>query len=140
MALTTGVCLSIFIGTTNNHGVIRSTIQRSATATVPVKADLIAECNALFTGELVKLSYQRAVLPEAEKITALIVNPARYSRFSVNGTARGADVTNPIGFRLEGLGAWVGPTEVRDFIIEHCKLPDGGAITKVFVNAFREMA
>lgn len=135
-----GVCLAIAIGMSNNHGVVRSVVERAVAAAVPVKADLISECNALFTGSLVKLSYIRARMTEADK-ALLDVNPVRYSRNSVNGTVRNSAAPEiAYGFRLEGLGAWVGESEVKTFLIAKCKLPNGMAIDRVFVNAFRNMA
>lgn len=140
MALITGDCLAIFFGMTNNHGVVRSTIQRAAAPAAPDPVVLRTELNALFTGELVKLSYQLAILPEAEK-RAHNVCIAPYTRRSVNGTVR--NNTRPdiaYGFRLEGLGAFVGEEEVSAFMIANAKMPNGLPVTDVFVNAFRKMA
>lgn len=132
----TGECLKFRFSVNNQLGVVSNDVVCGPTQTRPDLDILRNEVNPLFGGQLTNLSTQRYRLLESEKNLLVDKFIVRYSRTGVSGSYWKVDTpSDVVNFYLAGVSGFVPASEIRAFVIAHCRMADGTVPDTVFVGA-----
>lgn len=100
-----------------------------------------SEVDAIFGGQITKLSLVRYRMKESEKKAQLVYNPPRFTTSDVEITFGTMDEPTRIyKAYFVGLGKLTTDADVEDIVKTYCKTHSGGSIDRVYVGDFTKRA